>query len=235
MADPIVVVPTVVPEPTVLTPITEPEITKPEEVLFEKTDEEKAAKADKAEADKAAADKATADAAEKVEADKKAKEAADAAAAEVVELKAPEGSLLSPDDIAEIKAKNLPKEQAEAMILEKNASVKRYADAQGKLVETAKKQWAEEAKSDPVIGGEHYNENITFANRAYTQVADKDVIKFMNDSGLANHPMAIRMFAKIGKMMAEDRFIPGGSGQTQTKKSNADILYGDPDTKSEMK
>lgn len=150
------------------------------------------------------------------------------------DLKLPDGSLLSPEDLAEVKAKNLPKEQAETLIQSENAAVKRYADKQTQIVETAKADWIKQAEVDPVIGGEKFAENAALAQRGFQAIADVEITKFMKESGLGNHPLAIRMFAKLGKMFAEDRMIPGIGGLNPEKKKPEDIIYGNTPVTAEM-
>lgn len=171
------------------------------------------------------------------EAPKEPAKPADANATPAVpeDLKLPDGSLLSPEDLADVKAKNLPKEQAEALIQSENAAVKRYADKQNQVVETAKAQWIKDAEVDPVIGGEKFAENAALAHRGFQAIADIEITKFMKESGLGNHPLAIRMFAKLGRMFAEDRIIPGIGGMNPEKKKPEDVLYGNTPVTAEMK
>lgn len=145
---------------------------------------------------------------------------------EVYELKAPEGSLLKQGDVDAIKALKLPKDQSEAMLASHDAVLKRYAENQTKTVEATKAEWKKQAESDPVIGGEKFAENTVLASRGFQAIADKETVKFMEDSGLGNHPIAIRMFAKLGRMMAEDRIIPGTAGNSPAKVAPEDVLYG---------
>jgi hypothetical protein len=57
----------------------------------------------------------------------------------------------------------------------------------------------------------------------------------MEESGLGNHPLAIRMFSKLGRMIGEDRIIPGTAGNTPPKVAPEDMLYGNPQTTAELK
>jgi len=70
-------------------------------------------------------------------------------------------------------------------------------------------KWAEEAKSDKEIGGKEFQANLNTALKAMRQYADKEVVDLINSTGLGNHKAMIRMFAKIGKAIAEDKTPPG--------------------------
>ena len=69
-------------------------------------------------------------------------------------------------------------------------------------------KWAEESKSDKEIGGKDFQANLNVALKAMRTYADKDAIDLINQTGLGNHKAMIRMFAKIGKALGEDK-LPG--------------------------
>ena len=62
--------------------------------------------------------------------------------------------------------------------------------------------------------GDEYSKNSELARRAFLQFADKDDVKFMEESGLGNHPGLTKMFSRIGKAMSEDgRLMSGDDGR----------------------
>ena len=62
--------------------------------------------------------------------------------------------------------------------------------------------------------GDEYGKNSELARRAFLQFADPDAVKFMEESGLGNHPGLTKMFSRIGKAFSEDgRLMSGDDGR----------------------
>lgn len=145
-------------------------------------------------------------------------------------LKAPEGSLLSVEEVKSLndkaKAEGLTKEQAEGVLKAKDESVKAFASRQEKTLEQAKIQWKQDCEKDPDIGGEKYAENIELAHRAWERVADKELRTLAEKTGFGSHPSVVRMLVRVGKMMAEDKLIRGDIGAVPQEKSAQQKLYG---------
>jgi hypothetical protein len=91
-------------------------------------------------------------------------------------------------------------------------------------------KWADEVKADKEIGGTHFDATLTHVKRAMEKFAPEGS-KFrvlVEESGYGNHPEFVRVFAAIGKAMAEDSTILGGGAPVKkATKSVGDILYGD--------
>ena len=74
--------------------------------------------------------------------------------------------------------------------------------------------WAKEAQADPEIGGKNWTETTRLAARALDHYGAPSEIKdgketnefrvLLNESGLGNHPVMIRMFRSIGADLSED-------------------------------
>jgi hypothetical protein len=58
--------------------------------------------------------------------------------------------------------------------------------------------------------GGQFNAKLDLAKRALDQFGGKAVAEIMTDTGLGNHPDVVRMFARIGEAIAEDK--PAGMG-----------------------
>lgn len=72
--------------------------------------------------------------------------------------------------------------------------------------------------------GAKFGETVDLANRAVRHFLDDGMVKFLGDTGLANNPGVVKMFAKIGQAMGEDKFVTSDKGQGQGK-SAAEKLY----------
>lgn len=86
-------------------------------------------------------------------------------------------------------------------------------------------EWADQAKTDPVIGGEKFQANLGEAKRAYNTFATPELKAVMEQHGMGDHPEVIKLFFNLSKAMREDTIILPGS-QPGQKKSPADILFG---------
>lgn len=57
--------------------------------------------------------------------------------------------------------------------------------------------------------GGAYEKNLTLAQRAVREAGGTELLKYLDDTGLGNHPALVRAFARMGLLMAEDGSIPG--------------------------
>lgn len=145
-----------------------------------------------------------------------------------VELKLPEGSLLDAKVIKDIellaKEKGLNPEQAQVLLNRESAAVAAY---QGNLIEQHKQiteQWIADSKADTEIGGVNFDSNVEHAKRAFDKFATPEFRKALVDTGYGNHKELIRVFARIGKLVKEDKFVQPGESPAP-KRSATDILY----------
>ena len=85
-------------------------------------------------------------------------------------------------------------------------------------------------KSDPEIGGEHYETKIALANKVIGTFGNEGAIEAIRDSGLGTNPDVIRMLVKVGEVISEDVFVDKGDGGgvggvKTTEKTLGDRLY----------
>lgn len=149
---------------------------------------------------------------------------------EKYEFNEPEGTLLDQDDVDRIasRAKELGLSQEEAQDLydiESNA-VKGYHEKLLKEMGDARKDWIEAAENDKEIGGENFKENLEHSKRVIEKFGSDEFKKFLNETGFGDNVEVIRVFSRISKLMADDKFIPSnkrGGGE----KPMEDIFYPD--------
>ena len=150
---------------------------------------------------------------------------------ESFELKLPEDSKVSQERastiIADAKEQGLPPSAAEALIKNEDAVLKGVEVAQKKLVLDQRKEWVESLKKDPTWGGEKWNETVQLAKRGLEAHGDEEMKKFLGVTGLGDNPSVIKLFARLGKMAADDKLVRDGVKVRATERSYADILYGD--------
>lgn len=95
--------------------------------------------------------------------------------------------------------------------------------------------WAKQAKADPEIGGNNWAETIQLAGKALDQFGAKSEIvdgketnefrKLLNESGLGEHPVMIRMFRNIGAAASEDSTFTRNTTAVETPKSREERMY----------
>lgn len=145
------------------------------------------------------------------------------------DFKLPEGVTLDSDAAAaftaEAKKLNLTQEAAQSLI---DLQAKVALDNQNKEIAQAaqvKKDWEAQVKKD--LGNE-YDKEMSLAAKARDKFVPKPLMDFLNESGLGSHPEMVKLFAKLGKAIAEDDFVEGKPGSTEPteKKSTAAVLFG---------
>lgn len=147
-----------------------------------------------------------------------------------VELKLPEGTLLKPETVEQIKSlakeKNLSNEVAQELLNREHLALDSFHKQQVELVEKTKQVWAEESKKDAEIGGDNFGRNLELAKRALEKFATPKFIQEIDSSGYGNHPEVIRIFTRIGKMIANDSLVMANSHGASSAKSLEDVFYG---------
>jgi len=147
------------------------------------------------------------------------------------DLKKPEGSMLGDDwnerTVALARERGLSAEQAQS-VLEHESATLAHHEAKRVLSEKALVEgWATEAKADPEIGGEEFARKVEYAKRVVDRFGTDDFKKAVTETGIGNHPELIRFCYRIGKAMANDQTVLGGSSSSESRrKTPAEILYG---------
>ncbi|MBQ8886271.1 MAG: hypothetical protein IJY61_01040 [Candidatus Gastranaerophilales bacterium] len=78
--------------------------------------------------------------------------------------------------------------------------------------------------NDSEIGGANFEKTMKTANVAYTQFADEEVQKLLQETGLNCHPQVVKMFYNIGLKMQND-YIYGANAAAVQKENREDILF----------
>lgn len=99
-----------------------------------------------------------------------------------------------------------------------------------------KADWEKTARADKDIGGNKMDETLALAARALDSfgaksVKDKDGNEtnefraLLNDTGLGNHPVLLKMFREIGKLVGEDGDLIRPDVSPAGKQDRLEILY----------
>ena len=85
--------------------------------------------------------------------------------------------------------------------------------------------WAAEAKADPEIGGDKFEENLATAKQVMEATTTPQLRMLLDKSGLGSNPEVIRHFLKIAPAFREDKHVPGSKAPPGAGKSAAEVLY----------
>ena len=140
---------------------------------------------------------------------------------EPYELEAPEGYPIPADKLKSLTAHfneiGLTREQAEKQIEYMSRQYAEFQESQ----KSQRRAWISEIKE---FGGEKFKETVADAKRALAQFDDDGSIRGMlNETGYGDNPAIIKIFAKVGRALAEDRII-GKAGEI-TEKPLEERLY----------
>jgi hypothetical protein len=140
----------------------------------------------------------------------------------------PEGMTLN-DGLLEqaaplFKELGLNQEQAQKLVDFQAAQVEAGQQGQMDAFNQLKNDWVDQAKKDPEIGGDKFDETIGIAKEAMTKFGSEGLTKLLNDFGMGNHPEMIRFMANVGKLTKEDS--PGETGNPVGKpRDHVGVLY----------
>lgn len=166
--------------------------------------------------------------------DKQSKEAtqADAAVPVAYDLKLPEGSFLKPEQVEQISAfakeHKMTPDLAQKLLERESVSISSFAQARQAEVDKEVSGWLTQVQNDPDYGGEKFKQNAEYARQFVKKYGDEDFWKALDMTGLGNHPALFRFMAKAGKAAANDKAVFAGTTTAPEKKSQAEILYGNP-------
>ena len=59
--------------------------------------------------------------------------------------------------------------------------------------------------------GDKFNHNLEMARRAFMNFATPEAVKVLEETGMGNHPELLKVFARIGEVLAEDSVLPGSN------------------------
>jgi hypothetical protein len=128
---------------------------------------------------------------------------------------APEGVTLDPAAVEAFTpvAQELKLNQEQAQKL-----VGVYADLQQRQAEAHVAQvaeWARQVTTDKELGGARWPVTQALIARARDQFASPELLQVMDQTGLGSHPAVVKLFARLGAEIADDRHTTGGGQPSQ--------------------
>lgn len=137
----------------------------------------------------------------------------------------PQGMKVDDKLVADFKAKafelGIPAKTAQELFGFYNA----HQVAQFKAVQESQKTtiegWKTSAKEK---WGDNYDTNLRMARLAFSQFGDEELAKYMDDTGLGEHPGMLEAFRRIGAAIADNKLLePRGP---VGRKSDAEVMFG---------
>lgn len=149
-------------------------------------------------------------------------------APEKYEFVLPEGVEMDADLLAKFepfaREKNLP--QAEAQKLIDLYTEAKLADVKAQQVAWVKQvnDWAETVRKDPEIGGTNFDGSITAAQKFIAKYGTDELKKELHRTGLGSNPEIVRLLARAGRAMSEDK-VHTSTGGAELDRTPERILY----------
>lgn len=147
----------------------------------------------------------------------------------VFELKKADGSLVVAAEAEKIvsfsKEHGLSPAQAQAIYNRENAASAAFDADVAKQYDERKNGWIETGKKDPVLGGEHYAQNVQAAHLMFQKFATPEFTKLLDETGFGHHPELLKVFFNIHQAHKDDVLVRQGEAPSALKDTK-DVMYG---------
>lgn len=136
---------------------------------------------------------------------------------EPFELTAPDGYPINDAGLKGLndlcRSAKLTKEQGEAVMQYMAGNYSTWQEQQ----QAQGKAWIEEFKADKDFGGDKFDSSVAEAQKALATFDESgDVRAMLAETGYGNNPAVLRIFARVGRALGEDK-LPGMSGGAEDK------------------
>lgn len=135
-------------------------------------------------------------------------------------LTAPEGYPISEGALKGLnevcKSANLNEEQAKAVMAYMQGNYTSFVAQQQEAMQAQAKAWIGEFQADKEFGGDKFNASLADAQRALATFDEGGTVsKMLAETGYGNNPEVLRIFARVGRALGEDKLIGKGGGAEQ--------------------
>lgn len=137
-------------------------------------------------------------------------------------LTAPEGYPISEGALKGLnevcKSANLSEEQAKAVMAYMHGNYTTAISAQQEAMQAQAKTWIGEFQADKEFGGDKFDASVADAQRALATFDEGGTVsKMLKETGYGNNPDVLRIFARVGRALGEDKLIGNGGGGAEDK------------------
>lgn len=93
------------------------------------------------------------------------------------------------------------------------------------------KEWLDNSKKDPSIGGDNWNQTVSSASQAIslyggTKAQQIETAKLLQETGVENHPAILRFLSNITRIAAKEGSPVSSQGAPAQKTGIAQLMYG---------
>lgn len=106
----------------------------------------------------------------------------------------------------------LPRESMDKLVTLHNEAMARASDAISEVYNTMQEQWREEARTDPVIGGEKLGSVLAGVKEMIKEVSGEDldsVLSAFDLTGAGNNPAIIKFLHRLAEGYKEGKAVTG--------------------------
>lgn len=141
-------------------------------------------------------------------------------AVEAYELAAPEDYPISEGALKELnelcKDNGIPRNHAEAFLEYMHGNYAAAMQNQQTAMQEQAKQWIDDFRADREFGGDRFDASLADARKALATFDAGGVISSMlAQTGYGNNPDVLRIFARVGAALGEDRLIGKSGGAAE--------------------
>ena len=161
------------------------------------------------------------------------------APAEYAEFKVPEGTTLDEATATEFKAMakelDLTQEQAQKLLDFGGGKLRALAEGPYKAWSEMQTKWQAEVKADPEIGGTKLEQSVKDASLVFvpgesnpfvgSEAEAKSLKEALNATGAGNNPAIVKMFVRMGRMLAEPGSLTGKPPNANTVEAKLSTMY----------
>ncbi len=123
---------------------------------------------------------------------------------------------------------DLPQDKAQKFVDLWSEGQKEQAQATEDYWNNVMVEWQTTAKNDKEIGGQAFDDNIASAKRALDTFGTTELLEALETTGMGNHPEIIRVLARVGKAIGEDKIHVGNANSpTDGPRDPAKVLFSD--------
>ena len=108
-----------------------------------------------------------------------------------------------------------PKEQLQALVNLQGEVAKEASDTISETWATTQKEWQDEVKADPTIGGDKLQTTLAAVNKLVTEYGDDKLVEVFALTGAGNNVHVIRFLNSIAGKLLEGGAVPATSPTNQ--------------------
>lgn len=82
---------------------------------------------------------------------------------------------------------------------------------QQEQLQAIRTEWEQKTRTDKELGGDKLPENLGVAKKALDRFGSPELVAWLKETGLGNHPELIRAFYRAGLQISEDKFVPANA------------------------